>query len=77
MPAISMITAETITDAQIHELQAELRADLAALADDPRFWTSHLRKAITETEWALAIGDPFRTHLARTRCAEILNERSA
>jgi hypothetical protein len=71
-----VITADTITDEQIRELQGELRRDLDKLSGDPQFWTSHLRKAIVETDWALAVGEPLRTHLARARCAEILNARA-
>jgi hypothetical protein len=70
-----MLDANTITDEQIRELQEGLRAYLAALAGDPRFWTTHVRKAITETEWALSVGEPLRRHTARARCAEILNSR--
>jgi hypothetical protein len=67
-----LLTAETITDEQIRELQSLLRDDLARTE---AFWTSHIRKEITETEWALATGEPIRRHLARQRCAEILNAR--
>lgn len=69
-------TADNITDAQIHELRAVLEADLAALVQDPCFWTSHIRKAITETEWALSTGEPIRARQARGRCAEMLNARA-
>jgi hypothetical protein len=61
-----MLTADTITDEQIRELQAEARAEF-----DVR----------TMRECGLAL-DPFwdlwpKCRAARARCAEILNARAA
>lgn len=71
-----MITADTITDEQIRELHKSLEGDLAALSTSKEYWTSHLRKALVETEWALCAGEPIRRSLARARCAVILNARA-
>lgn len=70
-----MVTAETITDEQIRDLHAILEQELAALSTSSEYWDSDLRKAIVETEWALCTGEPIRSVLARSRCAEMWNQR--
>lgn len=73
------VTGETITDEQIAELQRTLQAERERVATTPMVWTSHIDKAITETEWALChdIVVFDRQILARARCAAILNARAA
>jgi hypothetical protein len=80
-----MITADTITDAQIRQLRDELVAEIARLASTPEAWSMPLDKAVCEADWALSHGWGFvsnddacaairdRRRAARARCAEIIN----
>ena len=83
-----LVTAATITDAQIKALREDLVAEIARLASTPEAWTMPLDKALQETDWALSHGWGFvvdgdgdvlqdRRRAARGRCAEILNDRKA
>ena len=77
-----MLTADTITNAQIHELRLAIRAERHALNMRTTTYDQFVKLDHSEHQCRVALGEKrasrgFTRAQARERCAEILNERSA